>query len=168
MDVASLGEPQHTLGAGFTPAQIMATGPKSPEFLWLAARSGAAVNVDGRGELDDLAAVVRRYGLPRVRVLLRLSSFSSPGVRLLSRQSRFGTPVGELGGLLKAVERHQDAVDFTEVGYTTFTRSPVGRWSTGAGSRCRGFWRCAARKPGTAWCGWGRTPMTSAWTSAES
>ncbi|MFD7168855.1 Y4yA family PLP-dependent enzyme [Streptomyces violascens] len=123
MDVASLGELQHALGAGFTSAQIMATGPKSPEFLWLAARCGVAVNVDGRGELDDLAAVVRRYDLPRVRVLLRLSSFSSPGVRLLTRQSRFGTPVGELDGLLKTVERHQDAVDFMGVGYHLDTTS---------------------------------------------
>ncbi|MFI6468996.1 Y4yA family PLP-dependent enzyme [Streptomyces sp. NPDC050516] len=123
MDVASVGELQHALGAGFTPAQIMATGPKNPEFLWLAARSGATVNVDGRGELDDLAAVVRRYGLPRVRVLLRLSSFSSPGVRLLTRQSRFGTPAGELDALLKAVERHQDAVEFTGIGYHLDTTS---------------------------------------------
>ncbi|KOU36345.1 Y4yA family PLP-dependent enzyme [Streptomyces sp. WM6378] len=123
IDVASLGEVQHALGAGFAPAQIMATGPKNPEFLWLAARSGAAVNVDGRGELDDLAAVVRRYGLPRVRVLLRLSSFSSPGVRQLTRQSRFGTPVSELDALLKAVERHQDVVDFTGVGYHLDTTS---------------------------------------------
>ncbi|MEV0119488.1 Y4yA family PLP-dependent enzyme [Streptomyces sp. NPDC050844] len=123
MDVASLGELQHALGAGFTPRQIMATGPKSPEFLWLAARCGAAVNVDGCGELDDLAALVRRYGLPRVRVLLRLASFASPGVRLLTRQSRFGTPVGELDALLKAVERHRDAVDFRGVGYHLDTTS---------------------------------------------
>ncbi|MFJ8314128.1 MULTISPECIES: alanine racemase [unclassified Streptomyces] len=123
MDVASLGELQHALGAGFTPGRIMATGPKSPEFLWLAARSGVTVNVDGRGELDDLAALVRWYDLPRVRVLLRLSTFSSPGVRLLTRQSRFGTPVAELDGLLKAVERHKDAVELTGVGYHLDTTS---------------------------------------------
>ena len=37
LDVASLGELQHALGAGIAPARIMATGPKSREFLWLAA-----------------------------------------------------------------------------------------------------------------------------------
>ncbi|WP_241268975.1 alanine racemase [Streptomyces chrestomyceticus] len=125
VDVASLGELQHALGSGFVPDRIMATGPKNPEFLWLAARSGTTVNIDSPAELDQLAALVREYGLPRLRILLRLSGFCAPGVRLLTRQSRFGTAEAELDGLLKSVERHRDAVELTGVGYHLDTTSPA-------------------------------------------
>ncbi|MER7840662.1 Y4yA family PLP-dependent enzyme [Streptomyces sp. NPDC096040] len=121
IDVASLGELQHALGCGFTPDRIMATGPKDPEFLWLAARAGVTVNADSRGELDQLAELVRKYGLPRVDVLLRLSEFESErdlqGVRVLSRRSRFGSPARDVGELLSAVERHGDAVELTGIAY---------------------------------------------------
>ncbi|GAA2079234.1 Y4yA family PLP-dependent enzyme [Streptomyces albiaxialis] len=141
IDVASAAEAQHALGAGFAPGRVLATGPKNPAFLWLAARSGTTVHIDGAAELDALAGLVRRYGLPRVRIVLRLSAFSpapaSPvtpaasgtagaaggGVRQLSRRSRFGTPVAELDPLLKTVERHADAVELTGVGYHLDTTS---------------------------------------------
>lgn len=128
VDVASVGELQHALGAGFTPDRVMATGPKSPEFLWLAARTGVTVHIDGRAELDGLAEIVRSYALPRVRILLRLSAFGTsgakaPGVRVLSRTSRFGTPVGDLDGLAEAVERHADAVELLGVGFHLDTTS---------------------------------------------
>ena len=123
IDVASVGEAQQALGAGFVPGRILATGPKNPAFLWLAARSGVTVHLDSGAELDELAVLVRRYGLPRVRVLLRLSAFSGGGVRQLSRRSRFGTPVAEVDTLLKAVERYADAVELTGVGYHMDTTS---------------------------------------------
>jgi diaminopimelate decarboxylase len=123
VDVASLGELQHALGAGFTPDRIMATGPKSPDFLWLAARTGVTVNADSRAELEDLARLVRSYGLRRVRVLLRLSSLATPGVRVRTRTSRFGSPPGEVSDLVEAVRRHADAVELTGVGYHLDTTS---------------------------------------------
>ncbi|MEU6665620.1 Y4yA family PLP-dependent enzyme [Streptomyces sp. NPDC046727] len=123
VDVASLGELQHALGAGFTPDRITATGPKSPEFLWLAARTAVTVVADSRGELEQLAALVRGHGLSPVRILLRLSGFEASGVRVLSRRSRFGTSVRELGPLLDAVERHGDAVDLAGVAYHLDTTS---------------------------------------------
>ncbi len=123
VDVASLEELQHALGAGFTPDRITATGPKNPEFLWLAARSAVTVSVDSHMELNELAALVRGYGLPRVRVLLRLSGFETSGVRVRSRRSRFGTPVQELDPLLKAVEEHRAAIDLTGVAYHLDTTS---------------------------------------------
>ncbi|MFE1960326.1 Y4yA family PLP-dependent enzyme [Streptomyces sp. NPDC059479] len=123
VDVASVGELQHALGSGFTPDRIMATGPKSPEFLWLAARTGVTVHVDGRTELDALAGIVRSYALPRVRILLRLSAFGTSGVKVLSRTSRFGTPVSELDSLVQAVERHGDAVELLGVGFHLDTTS---------------------------------------------
>lgn len=123
VDVASLGELQHALGAGFTPGRVLATGPKNPEFLWLAARTSVTVSVDSCGELEQLAAMIRKYTLPEIRVLLRLSGFEAPGVRVLSRRSRFGTAAGELGHLLAAVERHSDAVDLVGVAYHLDTTS---------------------------------------------
>ncbi|MFF6781222.1 Y4yA family PLP-dependent enzyme [Streptomyces sp. NPDC012510] len=124
IDVASLAELRHVLGCGVTPDRIMATGPKDTEFLWLAARVGATVNLDSRGELEQLAELVRKYALPRVDVLLRLSEFESAtgaqgpsGVRVLSRRSRFGSPVERVSELLSAVERHRDAVELTGVAY---------------------------------------------------
>ncbi len=123
VDVASLGELRHALGAGFAPDRIMATGPKDPEFLWLAARAGVTVNVDSPAELEDLASLVGAYGLPRVRILLRLSAFEASGVRVLSRRSRFGTPVREVNALLDAVERLGKAVELIGVAYHLDTTS---------------------------------------------
>ncbi|WP_225095489.1 alanine racemase [Streptomyces sp. CoH27] len=123
VDVASLGELQHALGAGFTPDRIMATGPKNPEFLWLAARTSVTVGVDSREELEQLALLGRKFALPPLRVLLRLSGFEAAGVRVLSRRSRFGTPLTEREGLLEAVERHGAAVELAGVAYHLDTTS---------------------------------------------
>ncbi|OLZ74784.1 diaminopimelate decarboxylase [Streptomyces sp. IMTB 2501] len=123
VDVASLGELQRALGSGFAPDRIMATGPKNPEFLWLAARGAVTVGIDAPEELEQLAVLVRTYSLPRVRILLRLSGFEAAGVRVLSRRSRFGTPVRELAAVLDMIERYADAVDLTGVGYHLDTTS---------------------------------------------
>lgn len=117
LDAASTGELQHALGSGFTGDRIMATGPKDPEFLWLAARTGATVHADGGGELEEAARLVRAYGLPRLRVVLRLSGFETSGARTLSRRSRFGTSFKSLDTLLAVLARHEDALDPVGVGY---------------------------------------------------
>lgn len=122
VDVASVGELQHVLGCGFTADRVMATGPKDAEFLWLAARVGATVNVDSPGELELLAVMVREQGLERVPVILRLTGFeeerdAGTGVRVRSRRSRFGTPLSMVDDLLSAVARHRDAVELIGVGY---------------------------------------------------
>ncbi|TJZ58865.1 Y4yA family PLP-dependent enzyme [Streptomyces piniterrae] len=123
IDVASLGELQHALGAGFAPDRILATGPKNPEFRWLAARSGVTVSVDGPEELEELDALVGRHGLPPVRVLLRLADFEAPGAKVLSRQTHFGTSVKSLDQLLDVVERHQEAIRPIGVAYHLDTTS---------------------------------------------
>ncbi len=117
IDVASLGELQHALGAGFTPDRVMATGPKTREFLWLAARCGIVVNLDSPGELDELVDIVRGNRLPQIRVLARLSSFTSAGTTVLSRRSRFGTAVNGLDPLLASLAEARDAVDFIGFSY---------------------------------------------------
>ncbi|MFF3320553.1 Y4yA family PLP-dependent enzyme [Streptomyces sp. NPDC003035] len=117
IDIASLHELQHALGCGFAPERIMATGPKSPEFLWLAARTGVIVNVDSADELRTLAALVEKHRLPAVRVLLRLSDFDSTGVTVLSRRSRFGTPAASATVLLDILDKHRESLDFLGVAY---------------------------------------------------
>ncbi|MFD6227597.1 Y4yA family PLP-dependent enzyme [Streptomyces sp. NPDC060232] len=117
LDAASIGELQHALGCGFTADKVMATGPKDPEFLWLAARAGAIVHVDGLGELTAAAGFVRTYGLPRLRVLLRLSGCETSGARTLSRTSRFGTSFKALGRLLDTLQYFKDELEPIGVGY---------------------------------------------------
>ncbi|MFF4496963.1 type III PLP-dependent enzyme domain-containing protein [Streptomyces sp. NPDC001546] len=123
LDAASLTELRHALGSGFTGAEVMATGPKDPEFLWLAARSGTLVNADGPDELERAAALVRAHGLPRLRVLVRLSGFEAPGARRLSRRSRFGTSVKSLHQLLEVLDRHRAHLEPVGVGYHLDTTS---------------------------------------------
>jgi len=117
IDVASLGELQHALGAGFTPRRIMATGPKSPEFLWLAARTGVIVNADTLSELESLAVIVAACDLPRVQVVARLSAFASSGAHLLNRRSRFGTPAADMTAVLDLVEKRSGELDLIGVAY---------------------------------------------------
>ncbi|MFC5856286.1 Y4yA family PLP-dependent enzyme [Streptomyces chlorus] len=123
IDVASPEELQHALSCGFTRDRIMATGPKDAGFLWPAARVGATVNLDSPGELELLSGLVRKHGLRRAAVLVRLSGFESAtghggaGTRLRSRRSRFGTPLRDAQPLLAALERHTDAVEWTGVAY---------------------------------------------------
>ncbi|MGP2441740.1 Y4yA family PLP-dependent enzyme [Streptomyces sp. JW3] len=120
VDVASLAELRHAVSCGFTGDRVMATGPKDAEFLWLAARVGATVNLDSPGELELLAGLVRQYGLGKVDVLVRLSGFEAgqaAGTRMLSRRSRFGTPVRDADALWSALERYADAVELTGVAY---------------------------------------------------
>ncbi|MDX3358562.1 Y4yA family PLP-dependent enzyme [Streptomyces sp. ME02-6978.2a] len=139
IDVASLEELRHALASGFTGDRVMATGPKDPEFLWLAARVGATVNLDSPGELDELAALVRKYGLARTDVLVRLSGFESDpgpgaGTRLLARRSRFGTPVAEAEKLWTALERHADSVRLVGLAHHLDT--------TGLEEKARALERC--------------------------
>lgn len=125
VDVASLGELQHALGAGFTPGRIMATGPKDRPYLWLAARSGVTVNADSVAELTELAALVAAHGLPRVRVMVRLSGFATTGVRVMSRRSRFGVPFDRLDAVLDLILKHERELELTGVAYHLDTVNPA-------------------------------------------
>lgn len=128
IDVASLGELRHALGAGFTGPRIVATGPKNPAFLWLAARTGATVSADSAAEVRALLQLVRHHRLPVVPVLLRLSGFDAGGgpaggVRTLSRDSRFGTALRDLDPVLSLVADSRDALELVGVSYHLDTSS---------------------------------------------
>ncbi|KGM11904.1 diaminopimelate decarboxylase [Cellulomonas bogoriensis 69B4 = DSM 16987] len=117
LDVASLGELQHGLGAGFTPDRLMVTGPKGPELLWLAARTGAVVNVDSVAEIAALAQLVRAHGLPAVPVLVRLTAFPTSGTTMLRRTSRFGIDHRDLATALDLLVEHRDVLHMRGVAY---------------------------------------------------
>jgi Pyridoxal-dependent decarboxylase, pyridoxal binding domain len=59
IDVASPGELDSALAAGFPPGLIEATGPKGRDFLGVLAGSGVTVNVDNLWELGELARLGR-------------------------------------------------------------------------------------------------------------
>jgi diaminopimelate decarboxylase len=113
IDVASLAELQHVLGAGVRPERIVATGPKNREFLWLATRAGVTVSADSQAELAELAALATS----RVRVTVRLSDFESAGVRVGSRRSRFGVPAGVFGQCLDLIEKHAGMLELVGVAF---------------------------------------------------
>ncbi|WP_305787844.1 Y4yA family PLP-dependent enzyme [Symbioplanes lichenis] len=117
IDVASLGELQHALGAGFTPDRIVATGPKNAAFLWLCARTSVLVHVDSAAEVAELGELVRARGLPPVRILLRLSEFAAPGVRTAARRSRFGVSPDGLESILDLAGKYAGHLEPVGVGF---------------------------------------------------
>lgn len=72
-DVASLGELDQALAAGFEGAQLGLTGPgKSAGLLRAAVACGASISVESTDELCQLADLAREMGV-RARVLLRIN-----------------------------------------------------------------------------------------------
>ncbi|MDO5286559.1 MAG: alanine racemase [Actinomycetia bacterium] len=120
LDVASVAELQHGLGAGFAPERIMVTGPKSPELLWLAARLGVTVHVDSVDELAQLGRIATRHGAvpaeTRLPVLVRFGAFASTG-SVRARVSRFGVAESELDQVLAVADRYRCRLDLCGVGY---------------------------------------------------
>jgi len=108
IDVASPGELDSALAAGFPPGLIEATGPKGRDFLGVLAGSGVTVNADNLWELGELAQLGRAGGY-RVPVLVRMCGLGpqDPG-----RPSRFGVPAARFGTVTDVLAAAGDAVDF--------------------------------------------------------
>lgn len=106
IDVASAGELQQALAAGFPPDRIEATGGKGEGFLRrLLGYDGLIVNVDNRWELEQIA----RLAVRPVPVLLRLSA----GRRL----SRFGLAAAEFPDAFEIIARHPGRLDLVGVAF---------------------------------------------------
>lgn len=108
-DVASVSELRHALGCGFSGTRLMATGPKSPEFLALCLQHEVVVNLDSIGELRQLLAIHKFLHMEkRCKVLLRVSGFDlSP----LAKASRFGTPLKDVEDVLRLLKEAANEVD---------------------------------------------------------
>jgi diaminopimelate decarboxylase len=108
IDVASPGELQSALTAGFPAERVEVTGPKGRGFLGLLVGAGVTVNADNLWELSEVIRLVRAGGGGPVPALVRLCGFGSAARPV----SRFGIPAArfdEVTGLLSA---SRDAVDF--------------------------------------------------------
>lgn len=111
IDVASIAELRAALAGGFTPARIIATGPKNDAFIDLCVSMGVTVVVDSLAELQRVitAAPVNQP------VLVRLSGFtgtpnSGAGMVRLSKVSRFGVSMTDLPRVFELLAGQSGAV----------------------------------------------------------
>lgn len=114
IDVASAGELDSALAAGFAPERIEATGPKGEGFLRrLIGYDGLTVNVDNRWELGRIADLASR----RVPVLLRMS-----GGR---RVSRFGIAPAGFPAAFELIRERRDRLDLRGIAFHLDTGDPA-------------------------------------------
>ena len=107
IDVSSIKELQHALGAGFKPDRIECTGPKSIELLGLCLQLGVFINVDSLWELEQLNQLTHsRWSDKPAKLLLRLAGFSSKHSRFLNKASRFGIAYSDLDSALDLLENN--------------------------------------------------------------
>ena len=103
-DVASAGEMAKALAAGMPAAHISFAGPgKRDRELEAAVRAGVALNVESAGELDRLAAIAARLGLP-ARVALRVNppfALKGSGMKMGGAASPFGVDAAAAVPLLR-------------------------------------------------------------------
>lgn len=93
IDVASRGELASALGAGFTGAQIICTGPKNRQFLRLAMMQNCLVSADSEDELEKIAELLHAHDdIAGVQILLRVSNIKSRDRSSIAAVSRFGIP----------------------------------------------------------------------------
>ena len=86
LDVSSLNELKHALQNGYTGKNILATGPKNKEFLWLAILHGVTISIDSLQELDTIKTLTNQLD-KNVDVLIRINSAES---NMVKKNSRFG------------------------------------------------------------------------------
>jgi diaminopimelate decarboxylase len=111
IDVASPGELENALCAGFPASRVEVTGPKGRDFLDVLAGSGVTVNVDNLWELSEIVRLARARG-GRVPVLVRVCGFGSRQSRAPGRVSRFGVPLARYEAVTGLLREASDAVDF--------------------------------------------------------
>lgn len=117
IDVASLAELQHAVGAGFAPERILAGGPKNEAFIWLAVQLGVPISVDSVNELRMIAALPATGRSSQTQITLRLSDFDAPGALVRSRPSRFGICYRDLDTAIAIVTEHRDSLVLTGVAF---------------------------------------------------
>lgn len=114
-DVASGGELQASLDAGFPGERIEFSGPgKQHHELDLAIRSHiGCINIENLSEIDMIAQICRETGF-RANVGLRLNPgriANSTGMRMAG-DTQFGLPIASAGAALKQVKDLKDQIDF--------------------------------------------------------
>jgi diaminopimelate decarboxylase len=126
IDVASLGELQHALCAGFDGTRIEATGIKNRLFLHLAVLQNVTISVDSFDELEDLAAVATSLRR-KSRILVRLGGFASTHTHISPKDSRFGISTEALPLLFSELRRHSEILTFVGFAYHLESNSDTER-----------------------------------------
>jgi diaminopimelate decarboxylase len=108
IDVASPGELDSALAAGFPAERVEVTGPKGRSFLSALVASGATINADNLWELSEIIRLARARGSGPVPALVRLCGFGSAPRPV----SRFGIPAARFSEVTSLLSASRDAVDF--------------------------------------------------------
>lgn len=111
VDVASLGELQTVLRAGFEGFRIGASGIKNKRFLSLALIHDVLITADSFDELADIMALSAALGRTP-RLLLRLNGFSANHTRIASKDSRFGMSMQEAPRIFEFLSKHKESLVF--------------------------------------------------------
>jgi diaminopimelate decarboxylase len=113
IDVASTGELDSALSAGFPASRVEVTGPKGRDFLNALAGFGATVNADNLWELAEIIRLARTgRSSGRVPALVRVCGFGSGSPREAGRVSRFGVPFARHKAMIDLLCAGSDAVEF--------------------------------------------------------
>ncbi|MDR3616498.1 MAG: hypothetical protein P4L53_23260 [Candidatus Obscuribacterales bacterium] len=111
LDVASVNELKHALGAGFNGKRLEATGPKNVDFLCLCLQHEVVLNIDSLAEIDQIATLAKRLKLDRpARVLVRLSGFGDATTASLRKSSRFGISLSDTDEALQLLAQHKELI----------------------------------------------------------
>ena len=102
IDVSSENELKHALQNGFVGKNILATGPKNKEFIWLALEHGVTISIDSVAELESVIELSNKLNLS-VNVLLRINGADS---NMVKKYSRFGLDDKELLSALKLIQNN--------------------------------------------------------------
>jgi len=109
VDVASVGELEQALAAGFSGERLEATGPKNRAFLRLALLQGVTINVNCASELDTIDELHKQLPtLPPTKIYLRLQSFHNDTVQVIQKDSKFGFSDTELASTLARLTTQTD------------------------------------------------------------
>lgn len=100
VDVSSINELMHVLQNGYVGRNILATGPKNREFLWLAIEHGVTISIDSLEELEMISSLVNKLD-KSVNILIRINSADS---NMVKKYSRFGLDDSEMISALKVLQ----------------------------------------------------------------
>lgn len=121
-DVASAGELEKALEAGFRPESISFAGPgKRDRELEAALRAGITLNVESRGELERLVSLGGRLGI-QPRIALRINpdfELKGSGMRMGGGAKPFGIDAEQTPDLLRDIKQ----MDILFQGLHVFTGS---------------------------------------------
>lgn len=109
IDVSSINELKHALENGFVGKNILATGPKSKEFLWLGVQHGITISIDSLQELDTLVHLTHQLN-KKINILIRINNAES---NMVKKNSRFGLADSDI---VKALNILQDNTQITLIG----------------------------------------------------